>query len=323
MDKSINLDVENRDTTAIDGMNIDDPIWIKTSSVSVSGFTLANGGASEGIDVIEKKWWFPDDPPMILTGINISSCIIQNNRCGIRLDNTDTVNISNCIIINNLHNSMYILHSSYVTINQCEIHDNGEGGYSGGIDICHNDFGGCDHIEITECNISNNNLMGITINQDSSNIDVHHNNLSGNTWFGIMVGGGLIFQRLSSITIHDNIITGNGREGATGDGGIYLQNCKNCVTVKNNNIIANNPNGVYLSMSCGNTIVENNFVDNIQNAGLHQLSITNHWDNNYWDDWEGLTSGVKLPKVIRGKLWARWIPWVNFDWHPAEEPYEI
>jgi len=44
---------------------------------------------------------------------------------------------------------------------------------------------------------------------------------------------------------------------------------------------------------------------------------------NYWDDWKGLTNPLykHLPKVINrvhGK-----IRWLNFDLHPATEPYEI
>jgi len=43
------------------------------------------------------------------------------------------------------------------------------------------------------------------------------------------------------------------------------------------------------------------------------------WDENYWDNWIGF--GPKLIFGRRGLLGNR--PWVNFDWHPAGEPYDI
>jgi len=47
--------------------------------------------------------------------------------------------------------------------------------------------------------------------------------------------------------------------------------------------------------------------------------IGNHWDSNYWDKWIGFG-----PKLIFGRIGLNGlIPWVNFDWHPAEEPYDI
>jgi hypothetical protein len=44
--------------------------------------------------------------------------------------------------------------------------------------------------------------------------------------------------------------------------------------------------------------------------------ITNGFDGNYWDDWIGFG-----PKLIRGAV--LFIPWIEIDWHPAKEPYDI
>jgi len=52
-------------------------------------------------------------------------------------------------------------------------------------------------------------------------------------------------------------------------------------------------------------------------------SFRNQWNNNYWDDYLGFG-----PKVIPGKIHipqipSLTIPWFNFDWHPAKEPFDI
>ena len=49
-------------------------------------------------------------------------------------------------------------------------------------------------------------------------------------------------------------------------------------------------------------------------------NYTNAWIHNYWKKWLWIP-----PKPIPGKLLTKigFIPWYNFDWHPAKEPYEI
>ncbi len=73
-----------------------------------------------------------------------------------------------------------------------------------------------------------------------------------------------------------------------------------------------------------NTVRENNFMENSCNAFFDE-SIHNQWQNNYW-------GGPRyLPYIIHGYLISNIvifyfffnIPWINFDWHPAQEPYNI
>lgn len=49
------------------------------------------------------------------------------------------------------------------------------------------------------------------------------------------------------------------------------------------------------------------------------------WDKNYWDGWKGIgplpISGFL--SLIIGKNRVFTIPWIQFDWHPAKEPYDI
>ena len=49
----------------------------------------------------------------------------------------------------------------------------------------------------------------------------------------------------------------------------------------------------------------------------------NFWNSNYWDDYNGFGT-----KVLTGKNALPWNPektitWKYFDWHPAQEPYDI
>jgi len=143
--------------------------------------------------------------------------------------------------------------------------------------------------------------------------------------------------------------------------GIQLTWCTNC-SVYNNNIshnmigigidsvesnvieyndIVENTVGIEAISSHG-TIMCNNFIKNEQHATFRNwflntiilvlpllLYYTQDWDNNYWDDWT-----TSHPRPIRGEwavmfglgnihyLWGPFL-WVQFDWHPAQEPYDI
>jgi parallel beta-helix repeat protein len=95
------------------------------------------------------------------------------------------------------------------------------------------------------------------------------------------------------------------------------------------NHIEDNKGGISLFINCvDNTVEENNFINNTNNAAFC-YSRFNRWKNNYWDDWIGLTHPLlKLcPKIIIKKIAINQnftsLPWFNFDWHPAQEPYDI
>ena len=124
-----------------------------------------------------------------------------------------------------------------------------------------------------------------------------HHNVSGNRirncrWGGINFGG------------TDNIFYGNDIE--------------NCTT------------GIRFSGD-GNIITKNNF-KNYSRIGFwfykpFLYPSKNSWIGNYWDTWTGIG-----PKKILGFFVIGWrfpiqipllIPWVEFDWHPAQEPYDI
>jgi parallel beta-helix repeat protein len=99
------------------------------------------------------------------------------------------------------------------------------------------------------------------------------------------------------------------------------------------NTFMNNEKGIALYRSQDCIITHNNFINNTVHGFFRyffflQKRPRNNWVGNYWDDWHSM-----LPKPIKGtKEWLLFVlrpgavytipfKWVNFDWHPATEPY--
>jgi len=276
--KSINLIGEDLKNTVINGMGIDDPIWVNTSFVNIRSFTVVNSsitGSSQGICLVDKKWHYPGDPYITLTNINISDCIIKNNDVGIRLDNTMNVNVLNCTIESNVAHSIYNIYSRHVKIYQCNISGNGEdlgneSGHPGGIVITNNpDLGNSEDIKIYNCNIKDNILFGVAVDSGSSKIIINNNTINQNTFAGIFVSsssGNLV----KDIFIEDNFLLSNG-QGYWSNAGITIQDCINGILIRNNNISYNNHSGIFASHSSGITLV-NNFISKNHHYGLYLTS---------------------------------------------------
>jgi parallel beta-helix repeat protein len=331
VDKSINLIGEDKNTTVIDGRQLDDTVWIKTSSVRLSGFSIVNSSElCKGIQVIEKFRWTPSDPIHTLSNIVISDCIIKNNDCGVRLMITRLVDIVNCEFIHNYGVSILMMESSNVNIRNCLIYGNGreDGNYSatpGGIiltDIPDREDSSCKNIVIHNCSIFDNVWAGVMVDDYVTNVEIRHNKICGHSSNGISIDR-------SSAFVHDNIIVDNGGKDWA-DGGIYVQDCRDdVVTIRRNVIESNHRYGIYLLRSTKILIMENNFINNTCNGFFKvyfsQFALSNKWDRNYWDDWRGWG-----PKIIFGRKvckpqfpWFLRFPWFSFDWNPAKEPYVI
>jgi len=172
------------------------------------------------------------------------------------------------------------------------------------------------NVEIHHVNIYDNRFHGIFISDNASNVVIHHSILYNNGWNGVFISR--CENQSYNMVIQDNIIENNGC-GKTFDGGILLQDCYNCVDIRHNNITTNNMHGIYLLRSYNNRIINNNFIDNEKDAFFSD-SFLNRWKQNYWN------RPRILPKPIFGEIeifYRFWIPWFNFDWHPAQEPYDI
>ena len=85
------------------------------------------------------------------------------------------------------------------------------------------------------------------------------------------------------------------------------------------NTIENNAYGLHIYQSALNRIKQNNFINNTIQAGFDQglgLPYRNRFIQNYWG------RPRTLPYPIMGTILVT-VPWILFDWRPAQTPYEI
>lgn len=155
--------------------------------------------------------------------------------------------------------------------------------------------------------VMNNPNDGIWIDYCDNNIIVN-NIISNNTFSGIRIDEG------KKNIISNNIISYNFL-GVT----ITSLRSGDLDNIISNNTISNNSVGVDI-LHAKTFIYRNNFLKNSQSNQTQHAQVLLcrcTWDGNYWDDWIGLKSGIfrLFPKHIVSGL--------NFDWHPAEKPYEF
>jgi parallel beta-helix repeat protein len=137
--------------------------------------------------------------------------------------------------------------------------------------------------------------------------------ISNNTIFNCTTG--MFISVIANIAITHNRIEGNGKGS-----GILLWGVAFGILYKNyitRNSIMNYSLGLDLFGAWSVFIQQNNFLGNAQDA-VFMLSFLNKWNQNYWNQ------PSVLPKIIPGRLGLGGrIPFINFDWHPAQEPYDI
>jgi len=155
-------------------------------------------------------------------------------------------------------------------------------------------------------NIIINNDIGI-YSSYSENVNIIGNNISNNSY-------GITFYRVEDSMIKGNHILSNKKIGILFDlATIPGLGCDNNSVFYN--IIKKNALGVYLSFSGDHNINYNNFYQNIVDASYDSTGKID-WNHNYWN------RPRILPKPVIGIIFI-YLPWVNFDWHPAKEPYDI
>ena len=110
--------------------------------------------------------------------------------------------------------------------------------------------------------------------------------------------------------------------------GIYLKISDNNTIIRNT--ISKNRFGINFECEVGSTqgncdynkVIKNNFLNNKRHARFFHWMLPdesyfpqNKWNQNYWD-----RSRI-FPKLIYG--FHTYMPWINVDWNPASEPYDI
>jgi len=129
---------------------------------------------------------------------------------------------------------------------------------------------------------------------------------------------GLFIGQIANITITHNRIEGNRKgSGITLGGVLFGIQYKNYII---RNTIKNHSVGLYLFGAWSVVIQGNNFIGNQQHA-FFVSSLFNKWNQNYWNQ------SSNLPKIIPGQIGGIFvkikIPFINVDWHPAQEPYDL
>jgi len=108
-------------------------------------------------------------------------------------------------------------------------------------------------------------------------------------------------------------------------------------TVTLNNISNNHHLGVFINNCKHIKIIKNNFFGNQRNSYFfHIISLSFfqkiNWNNNYWGEPRLIPYPIKGFVCVWGFLYTFFqepiinralANWVNFDWHPAQEPYDI
>jgi parallel beta-helix repeat protein len=234
----------------------------------------------------------------------ISNNIIKNNtREGIDCGSKEGLKSKNIItqnIITHNEDGIRLLDYSSDTIVSENIISNNE---NFGIYLLRNNI----NITIEDNIISHNNGSGIYIRDDVHNLSINHNIITDNNEAGIVMGE----------SSHNKICKNN---IAFHECGIFLWGA-NLIDIINNNIQNNEKEGLRLWDSKNNNISRNNFIKNKEtNAFFYGtlFNCRNKWNSNYWG------RPRLLPKIIFGRigLYAN-IPWFQFDWHPAKQPYDI
>jgi len=321
VDKSITLKGENKETTVINGSGIDSVIEVSTDHVHIEGFTVTNclyNSSEAGINIFT-DW------------NTIRNNNIAENQCmGIRLSGSLYNLIENNTLKDNrgYHISLRESNNNTVQNNTLTQSDNWLHECIG-IWLSHSSDNLIENNEITGTRTDGIFLDSSynVIRNDVFEIIMNHDIISGWCWYGIglsyscnnIITGNKILDSVMGIDLSyssNNIITGNSISSVIGI--LFLHHPSNNNNITGNNI-SNELIGIWLHHSSKNIIEKNNFIGNKIAANFYiswRNIVGNYWDSNYWDNWIGFG-----PKIIFGRLGP--IPWINFDWHPAEEPYPI
>jgi nitrous oxidase accessory protein len=187
-------------------------------------------------------------------------------------------------------------------------------------------------------NIATNNFFGI-VSILSGNI-IRNNIIHSNSWGGIWlsltrnssVDNNIIYYNYAcGIQMNNafhNSIVGNTliKNNDNGSVGLVMVDSDNN-EISNNNVTNNAYHGILLYNSKNNVISQNNFIDNGKSNAIFVSLIKrigrNSWDGNYWDNSRQNIYPIFGRIAITQILEIGIIPWFQFDWHPAQQPYNI
>jgi len=355
VNKSINLVGEDKYMTVIDGEKKDDVVFVSVDSVSIVGFTIQNSSKESndaGIklysnySIIQKTIISNNHYGIVLRRSSyntiFNNAITLNQRTGVRFQSYSNHNVISGNTIGPFnHYGIELIACKNNTISGNVIEDNwGEGMHL---------FS--DNNIITGNIISYNGHDAISIAHSKNNNIISNNTIEANNGIGVYIQ----YSAFVNNMIIDNKISYNWRGifllGINGNTtilrnkinsnsyGVGIEDTSNTRIIRNHfnynhiglhlysssdtfvseNSIDDNIKGVELQDSLRTEICCNNFRSNSQRHAVFFNCTYTVWKSNFWH-----RSRI-LPKPIFGimKIGFFSIPWVNFDWNPAQEPYDI
>jgi parallel beta-helix repeat protein len=300
---AIDLIGESKNTTIIDAINSDEGglISFQSDNIMISGFTLRFNGDWGGLRII-----ILDMSPYDFENITISDNIFQANisTC-IWLLGCDFCTITQNIFYLNKSNSIQNRFGNNWTItNNLMI---GIVELNGGIFL----------ENVLNCTISNNSIISTSVGLVVDHSEM--NNISNNYFFNnsraIILYEGAYSNSINSNRIDNPVrlqlyfdeLTGISIESRSSDNIIIKNTISHCKI------------GIFLKDAYNTRITMNTFMNNMIHARFYNTLFPNHWNQNYWG------RPRILPKPIFGiKDISHIYPgFVEFDWHPAKQPYII
>jgi parallel beta-helix repeat protein len=295
---------ESMNTTVMDAINTDVGALISlvSDNITISGFTLRfNGDWGHPRTIISNL-----NPHKDLANITISHNIFQANMSTcIWLMDYDFCTITQNICYVNTFDSINLEWCNHCVVSNNLMNTNGNDGAGIGIR-----YGS----DITISNNSlNSMLFGVNL-QSSQKVTISNNNFFDNS------NAIIISAYTDDISILSNHIDNPIRINSYGEeliGISVIDRCYN-TTIKRN-LISHCEIGLLLEDSSETFVSMNTFMKNIVHARFYNTHFLTHWDQNYWG-----RSRI-LPKPIIGiKEFNHFFPgFIEFDWHPAQEPYDI
>jgi len=260
VNRTVTLVGENIETTIIDGGDMGNVMEVTADNVTITGFTIRNGG---------KEW-----PNSGIALFNAKNCNVSRNKItdnwhGIRIsENSNNISISRNNITNNWECIML-----YFSSNNSISENNMKTKNGFGIFLHYSSRNSISRNNIT------NNMYGIELDFCSNYNLISGNNITNNS-------DGIRFDHSSLNTLSRNNITANSQHGLRLSGNSDYNSLWG-------NKITNNLCGIRIEHSANNSIFHNNLVEN-QRHIITQESYGNFWDDdylsggNYWSNYNGV-----------------------------------
>jgi parallel beta-helix repeat protein len=260
VNKTLTLMGEDKNTTIVDGGWSDDPMYVSSDWVNISGFTVTHSGVNwydAGIDLDSVE------------DCRIADNIAIENARGFRQYYSNRSNLSGNIAVDNWDYGFFITYSNNNSIMGNNVSNSDSGIYL----ISSND-------NTVSRNIGWDNGNGIRISF-SRNITIELNSIYYSWDRGIY----LYYSNENRVT--DNTIS------SSFDGISLVQSDLN--NIINNTVYSNYYRGLDIGYSNNITLHHNNIINNLYQAHL-QNSLDIFWDDgmgegNYWSDYTGVDDG--------------------------------